>query len=122
MPFYNVNSATMERVVLFLREFNPFVAPVLPVTAKNCTLQSVFAEDEFRSKFFEQLEPEQLRELAEAANFMCIEVLMDSCSAAIALLLKQAQMAYAKDLLGDEAAKNSLSEIGYLQKPLSGDE
>ena len=104
----------MTQVVEFLQGFNPFVEPVKPITSKNCTVRVIFAEDAFQIDFFTKISQEDLTELANAANFMNIKVLLNSCCCAIAIIYKTAALNYAKNELGLDSDE--------LSKPLKGDE
>ena len=45
LPFYNIESATLWRVLKFLKNFNKFVEANTPISYENCTPESVFKTD-----------------------------------------------------------------------------
>ena len=96
LPFYNISEATMQRVKSFLENFNPFVEMKKPVTSEN--METVFDADPWQKVFFKNLSDEGLHELVDAANFMDIPELFNSCCIAIAVIFKKAQIAYSKEL------------------------
>ena len=55
VPFYNLKGQVIRRVISFLEGVNPYVDNNVPITAENCSLQSVFKEDPFRREFFKLL-------------------------------------------------------------------
>ena len=106
----------MKKVLEYLKNFNKFIELNTPITHDNCTHDTVFKSDDFQLTFFKELSDADLKKLAEAANFMDIPSLLDSCCAAIAIKFKQAQIAYSKDMGYTE------EQIKYLPKPMEGDE
>lgn len=98
LPFYNIESGTMKKVIEYLKNFNKFVELNTPITYENRTHESVFKADPWQITFFKELPDADLKKLAEAANFMDIPSLLDSCCAAIAIKFKEAQIAYSKEM------------------------
>ena len=109
LPFHNIKSATMQRVKLFLSNFNDQSQPNKPITLENRTFESVFKQDSYQQVFFKNLTHEELVDLLSAANFMDIPKLQDACMCAVAIHLKKASLAYAKDVYG--------KETDFLEKP-----
>ena len=112
LPFHNINEATMLLVKKFLDNFSESKPPNRPITTENSEFETVFADDPFRKNFFSELSQEQLVDLVNASNFMDIPHLQESVSCAIAIHLKQASLAYAKDVFN--------ADDDYLAKPLEG--
>ena len=111
LPFYNISEPTMKRVKDFLVNFNQFVEIIKPVTSEN--LNTVFDNDPYQKVFFKNLSDADLHELVDAANFMDIPALFESCCVAIAVIFKKSQIAYSKEL-------GLKSEV--LEKPLNSQE
>lgn len=88
LPFYNISNETMLKIKAFLEGFDSYAGPVRPVTSENCKIEQIFKDDPFRVTFFTEITDAELHELVDAANFMDIKPLFESCCCAIAILLK----------------------------------